>query len=64
MDLSIPDMTCGHCRASVTAAVQELDPAARVEVDLAAHRARIETAAAPAAVLAALKTVGFEASLL
>lgn len=64
MELSIPDMSCGHCRTSVTEAVTRLDPAAKIEVDLAARRARLQTAAAPDAVIAALKDVGFAASLL
>ena len=64
MELSIPDMSCGHCRKSVTEAVTRLDPAAKIEVDLAARRARLQTAAAPDAVIAALKDVGFAASLL
>ncbi len=62
MNLSIPEMNCGHCRASVTAAVTRLDPQAKVEVDLPARTARIETAASPGAVLAALAEAGFEAS--
>ena len=28
-------MTCGHCVKAVTASIHELDPAARVDVDLA-----------------------------
>lgn len=36
-------MTCGHCVRTVTAAVQRVDAEARVEVDLAEHRVRIES---------------------
>ena len=61
MDLAIPDMTCGHCRASVTGALLALDPQARVEVDLPARRARVETTAPAAAVIAALGDIGFDA---
>lgn len=61
MDLSIPDMTCGHCRASVTRALTELDPQAKVEVDLPARTARVETTASLQSVLGALGAVGFEA---
>jgi copper chaperone len=61
MDLAIPDMTCGHCRASVTSALLALDPQARVEVDLPARTARVETRAPQAAVLAALGAIGFDA---
>jgi len=61
MDLSIPDMSCGHCRASVTQALTELDPKAVVQVDLPARRAHVETVASLDAVIAALGAIGFEA---
>lgn len=64
MDLTIPDMTCGHCRASVTNALLALDPQARVEVDLPARTARVETAAPQAAVIEALGAIGFDARAL
>ncbi|MFN3293993.1 MAG: heavy-metal-associated domain-containing protein [Gemmobacter sp.] len=62
MDLSIPDMTCGHCSRSVTAAVKALDPKAEVAVDLSTRRARVETSAPAPAVIAALAEVGFDAT--
>lgn len=61
---SIPDMSCGHCKTAVEAAVRKLDPAAKVEVDLATRRAEIETTHPPAAVIAALDAVGFPAKTL
>jgi copper chaperone len=62
MELSIPDMTCGHCSRSVTAALKALDPRAEVAVDLSARRARVETSAPAAAVIAALAEAGFDAT--
>ena len=59
--LSIPDMTCGHCKAAVEKAVASVDPAAKVEVDLQAHEAEIQTDADLQAILAALKEEGYEA---
>lgn len=38
----VNDMTCGHCAGVITKAVRDTDPAARVEVDLTAHRVTIE----------------------
>ena len=32
----VSGMTCGHCVRAVTQAIEALDPAARVNVDLAA----------------------------
>lgn len=39
----VPDMTCGHCVATITRAVKAADANARVEVSLAAHRVTIES---------------------
>ena len=41
IELTLPDMTCGHCVRTVTATAQRLDPAAMVETDLATHQVRI-----------------------
>lgn len=40
---TLPQMSCGHCVKAVTEAAREVDPQARVEVDLAAKQARIES---------------------
>jgi copper chaperone len=62
MRLTIPDMTCGHCRASVEKAVAEAAPGARVSVDLAQRTAHVEGAADEARVLAAIRAAGFDAA--
>ncbi|NPD15907.1 heavy-metal-associated domain-containing protein [Xinfangfangia sp. D13-10-4-6] len=59
--LSVPEMTCGHCKASVEAALKPIST--EVEVDLAAKRVRIE-GATPEAAIAALDEVGFTATRL
>lgn len=56
----VNDMTCGHCVGSITKAVGFVDPAAKVEVDLATHRVQIESTASTVGVLVdAIKTAGF-----
>lgn len=56
----VQDMTCGHCVASITRAVQAADPQAQVSVDLAAHQVSITPASADAARLqAAITDAGF-----
>lgn len=42
MKFDVEGMTCGHCVRAVTRAVQALDPAARVEVDLDAGTVAVE----------------------
>lgn len=60
--LSVPDMNCGHCKASVEKALARVDPAAAVTVDLTARRVTVQTAAAAPALIAALAAAGFEAA--
>ena len=43
IELTLPDMSCGHCVRSITEAAQRLDPQCKVEVDLPQHKARFET---------------------
>lgn len=49
----VADMSCGHCVSAITKAVQAVDAAARVEVDLAQHAVRIDGAHVDAEALAA-----------
>ena len=43
LELILPTMTCGHCVKAVTEAVKAIDAKARIDIDLAAHRLRIES---------------------
>lgn len=63
MKLSIPDMTCGHCKATVERTITAVDSAAVVKVDLAGHTVDVTTTAAPDAVLEALKAEGYPATV-
>ncbi|MDE2147541.1 MAG: heavy-metal-associated domain-containing protein [Burkholderiales bacterium] len=60
LTFEVADMTCGHCASRITRAVQALDPAARVRVDLAHSRVEIEPSAADAQALAeAVREAGY-----
>lgn len=59
LKFDLPGMTCGGCVRGVTAAVQELDPGARVEADLEQRRATITTTASETQVRAALADAGY-----
>lgn len=59
IELTLPSMTCGHCVKTVTAAAQRLDPAARVEADLASHRVTVQTSAPREALVKALADEGY-----
>jgi len=56
----VNDMTCGHCVSTITRAVQELDPQATLQIDLATHRVEIASVLTDAAQLShAITEAGF-----
>lgn len=59
IEFRIDDMTCGHCASTIAKAVQSLDQAAKVEVDLAAKRVRVDSQLDPAKFAAAIVGAGF-----
>lgn len=62
--LSIPDMSCGHCKATVEKAIKSLDAAAVLDFDMASRTVAVKSAAALDAMHSALKAVGYEATTL
>ena len=60
MEFQVQGMTCGHCVKAVTAAVQALDPAAQVAVDLATGHVSVTSSAPREAVAAAIREEGYE----
>ena len=59
---NVPDMSCGHCKAAVEKAVASIDPAAKVQVNLDDRTVEIDAAVEDAALIAALKSEGYEAT--
>lgn len=60
--ISIPDMSCGHCKAAVESALAPLSTA--VAIDLDKRQAKVDTSRPDAELLAALDGVGFPAKIL
>jgi copper chaperone len=60
IEMTLPTMTCGHCVATVTRTVQNVDPAAKVEIDLPTHRLRIASDREAQDFAAALTDEGYE----
>jgi copper chaperone len=58
----IPDMSCGHCKATVEKTIHALDPAARIEFDMAARRIALDSRAESAKVRVALTEAGYPAT--
>lgn len=59
LELTLPTMTCGHCVSVVTKAIQQTDPQARVEIDLASHRVRVQTTKDRETIASALAEAGY-----
>lgn len=58
----IPDMTCGHCRATVEKTIHALDPKARISFDMPAQRIMLESGADPRVLQSALAEAGYPAT--
>jgi copper chaperone len=63
MVLAIPDMTCGGCANAIIRAVAGLDPAAKVDVDVAAKIAEITSTLPPTQLIEAIEAAGFHPSV-
>lgn len=63
MRFDVQGMHCGHCVRAITRAVQALDPAARVEIDLTGGTVEVDSAALDAErVAAAIVAEGYTAT--
>lgn len=58
--LLIPEMTCGHCKATVEKTIKSLDPAATLDFDMTARSVTLSSTAALPALQAALSQAGYE----
>jgi copper chaperone CopZ len=57
---NVEDMHCGSCAASITKVLQQADPQAQVNVDLAAHQVKVSSARlAGQAIAARISAAGF-----
>ncbi|WP_240790272.1 heavy-metal-associated domain-containing protein [Rhodobacter sp. SY28-1] len=62
LNLHIPNMNCGGCARSVTAAVRSVDAEAKVEPDLPARTIAVDTKLPEVTVREALAEAGFAAA--
>lgn len=59
--LSVPDMSCGHCKATIEKTLGALDPAAKVSVDLPGRTVEVQSTRPLPEILAALDEAGYPA---
>ena len=62
--LSIPDMNCGHCKASVTEALRALPGTKTITVDLTTRQVEVEGTPNAESMLAVLNEIGFPAHII
>ena len=60
LKLKIPQMSCGHCAATIEKAVKTVDPAAKVQVDLGSKTVTIETASDETSVKNVIGAAGYD----
>ena len=58
-ELQVEGMSCGHCVSSVTRSVRDVDAAAKVEVDLATQKVRVDSSASLDEIKSALEEAGY-----
>ena len=63
MKLSIPDMSCAHCRAVVEKTIAAQAGTARIVVDLDSRTVEVASASAIEPILKALAAEGYPASV-
>lgn len=60
LKLKVPQMTCGHCAATIEKAVKSLDPAAKVQVDLGTKIVTVETTSDETRVKDVIEAAGYD----
>lgn len=60
---NVKGMTCGGCARAVTNAVHQVDPAASVEVDLAAKKLSVTSTASQDRLQKSIEDAGYQVSL-
>lgn len=58
-ELQVEKMSCGHCASTVTKSVQAVDAQARVEVDLAQRKVRVQSPVELDKIAAAIVAAGY-----
>lgn len=58
----IPDMSCGHCKATIETTIKGLDPSARITFNMDARDVQVTSQAETENLITALAKAGYPAS--
>lgn len=58
-ELQVEGMSCGHCVSAVTKSIQEVDASAKVDVDLAQQKVRVDSTAKLDEIKSAVNEAGY-----
>ena len=56
---NVPDMTCGHCASTITKAVRDADPEAKVDIALDERRVAVQSRHARERIANAIREAGY-----
>lgn len=60
---SVPDMSCGHYKATITEALEKLDDTVEIDADMETREIDVSSDASDEAILTALKGAGYPATV-
>lgn len=60
---SVPDMSCGHCKATIENAVLDADGGAELSFDMEAREVEVDSVLNTDEVIATMKEAGYEATV-
>jgi len=56
---NVPDMTCSHCVGTITKALQDADPEAKVDIALGEHRVVVQSRYAQERIADVIREAGY-----
>lgn len=59
---SVPEMSCGHCKAKIEGALLDADGGAELSFDMEAREVEVDSVLDSAEVIAAMQAAGYEAN--